>query len=805
MAVLVFTAVRAEGRARRALAQVRSERDRAVRAEQRERELRLAAQLAQQQAAHSARAEQQAARRADGQRRIAETASARAEAQQRRAETSAAAAQHQEHLARQAETRERDGRRSTARLLYDANLQLAARAWDDGATWRVKELLAMHVPKPGEEDLRSFDWRYQWKLLNGGGVTFRGHAGAVTHGAIAPDGHLVTIDDDLQLRHWDTRTRRPTKTLNLATECDLYRLALSHDGQTVVARTPSGDIRLLDTNTGRLQRVLHGHGHGAIPRVGNDWTRHFVSSLEFSRDDRQLVSLGNFDRMVWVWDTATGRVLRHVQGLAFEPMYDRLANRLTLSPDGTLLSLVQYPGSNWNLALLDLKSPVARDKFVEDAGQGGSVHSVAYSPDGKVVATGNVFGEITLYDPVAGKRARDSWVGHTRMVMQMQFSPDGKMLATGGWDTLVKLWDVATGKELHVLKGHTEPITFLAFSADGKMLASGSRDGTARLWDLDHPPETPLLKAHHNGIQPIAFSPDGRYIATGAWDRTACIWDVRNRRLLHTLPPQEWAVLSLAFSPDCRTLATGTAFSHLRLWDVATGRMRRKLWEMPRTVGPNYVRTCNSLLFSPDGKLLVAGYGSTNWGGRDYEPVLRVWDTATWRPLRTLHGHRHAISALAFSADGKILVTGSYDRTVRFWQAGTWRLLRTLADFSERVESVILSPDGRKMAVGCADGSIYWREFPAGKVVRVLNGHRMSARSIAFSPDGKRLASASGRLGQDLGPGHGTRDAQPPGSWQQRLGRRILARRQSPGHDGREIRDAGSLGGGPNAGDRGLG
>jgi hypothetical protein len=334
----------------------------------------------------------------------AQRARERADEAKRKADDSAAQASRQEHVARQAAANERSERLRNARLLYDADMELAAQAWEQGATRRVRDLLEAHEPKPGEEDLRGFDWRYQWRLLNRNALVLRGHAGGVSLGAVTPDGRLVTVDGDHQLRHWDLTSGRVVRRLSLATECPLYHMALSHDGRFLAARTSSGDIRLLDTITGRVRRVLKGHGPGAIRRSLVSQFPRDPLALAFSPDDTRVVSLGTFDRTVRVWDLTTGREVRRIEGMDLNTTHSLIAADLALSPDGRTLALAGYALEDYQATLLDLNARTARESWIRAIPcEGGTQHSVLFSPDGSALASGAFRGDVTLADPSTGK------------------------------------------------------------------------------------------------------------------------------------------------------------------------------------------------------------------------------------------------------------------------------------------------------------------------------------------------------------------------------------------------------------------
>jgi nitrous oxidase accessory protein NosD len=194
-----------------------------------------------------------------------------------------------------------------------------------------------------------------------------------------------------------------------------------------------------------------------------------------------------------------------------------------------------------------------------------------------------------------------SLTGHTDWVYSVAFSPDGKLLASGSRDWTIKLWDVASGSLVRTLSGHTGAVNSVAFSPDGKLLASGSRDWTIKLWDVASGSLVRTLTGHSESVTSVAFSPDGRLLASGSGDRTIKLWEVASGREVRTLSGHTDWVYSVAFSPDGRLLASGSNDDTIKLWEVATGSEVRTL--------TGHTDWVYSVAFSPDGKLLASGSG----------------------------------------------------------------------------------------------------------------------------------------------------------------------------------------------------
>ena len=340
-------------------------------------------------------------------------------------------------------------------------------------------------------------------------------------------------------------------------------------------------------------------------------------------------------------------------------------------------------------------------------------------------------------------------------VRSIAFSPDGKTLASGSDDDTIKLWDVATGTLKATLEGHAGSVNSVAFSPDGKTLASGSSDVTIKLWDVATEKLKTTLEEHTSSVNSVAFSPDGKTLASGSGDNTIKLWDVATRTLKVTLEEHTSSVNSVAFSPDGKTLASGSRtqdFENRRyfggaaciLWDVVTGTHIKKL-----KVNADVVY---SVAFSSDGKTLASGgnrgirildidlrnqgsdaetvallkaqilitgsgYSNSPLISRNtnrrlsiytYKNVIDLWDVPSGTLKATLEGHTGAIYSISFSPDGATLVSGSGDRTVRLWDVTRQPKIpkATLSDHGDGVYSVAFSPNGTRLASGGWDGSV---------------------------------------------------------------------------------------------------
>jgi WD40 repeat protein len=398
----------------------------------------------------------------------------------------------------------------------------------------------------------------------------------------------------------------------------------------------------------------------------------------------------------------------------------------------------------------------------------GSVQSVTFSPDGKLLLAGDTNGEIRVWQ-VADSKEILGFQAHFDWILSVSFCADNITFASAGRDGIIKLWDIRTGECLKTFSGHTNYIRCIIFSPDGQIIVSGGYDETIRFWDVNTGECLTILQSHTNWVRTIAFSPDGQTLASGSSDDTIRLWDVKTRKCLKILQGHTKAVRSVIFSIDGKSIISGSSDRTIRLWDISDGKCLKIL--------QGHTEVVESLALSNDGQFASGSQDKT----------IKLWDISTGECITTLQGHTQAVESLAFNPDGQILASCGHDQTVRLWDKNeakclkifqghsTWvvsvafspnieanslpilasannyfislwdlntgKCLKNLQGHNSFVWSVCFNPQGTMLASGSQDATIKLWDVSTGKCLRTLLGHAYMVRSVCFSPDGQILGS----------------------------------------------------------------
>jgi WD40 repeat protein len=481
--------------------------------------------------------------------------------------------------------------------------------------------------------------------------------GAVNGVAFSPDGKLLaTADDDGTAKLWDVASGRKLRAFEGHNDIvnDIFNpvnsVAFSPDGKTLATAHFDKTAKLWDVASGRELRTFEGHAES-------------VEDVAFSPDGKTLAT-ASVDETARLWNVATGqlllRLVGHASNVSAVAFSADGAFLVTASADGTariwnprsgkeLLRLAGHSYSLTSVAFSPDRSQVATGSLDKTTRIWSLAFLtperpsfVAFAPAGDQLASASLDGA-HIWDVASGRELR-VLIGPPDGVSAVAYSRDGKLLATAGYDGTAKLWDAASGQELRAIKGHDQAIGRIAFSPDGTLLATASDDMTAKLWDTRSGQELRTLEGHTDQVFDIVFSRDGTLLATASVDGTARIWDAATGKELRKLEGTA-DLNSVAFSPDGARIATAAEDGTATIWDGATGHP---------LLSVHHAVAVNAVAFSPDGAWLA----TASW-----DKTVKIWDAASGRQLYTFT-HPAEVFAATFSADGTRLATAAADGVV---------------------------------------------------------------------------------------------------------------------------------------------
>jgi WD40 repeat protein/serine/threonine protein kinase len=638
-------------------------------------------------------------------------------------------AQRETELAKRAAERSRQDAEDNAfaarQSLYAADMNLVQRTLAQNNLSGARELLHAHEPKPGEQDLRGWEWGY-FSSQTRGDDAIRVQASGTFVRSLARSSYLNGILAgwfDGRIGLYDPATGRLIR--QFAREDALIGfMVIYDDARLLITGVASGTphtLILWDISDQMHPRKLRTFQGLFRPVASLFPAKHWIAFTTKAPASTYEEDAG----LVTIRDYQTGALVRDLPESGDWPIFSR---------DGKIL----VTGS-WKGAVKVWDTQTWTNRIIQSTGR---IFHMALSPDEKLLATSSLEEQVLLWEISTGE-LKGKFLGHSALVKKVEFSPDGSLLATASYDQTIGLWDVATRREVRRLKGHENEVNAVAFSPDGKWLASGSIDSTLRLWRVDRRSQVEtVLRA-----RTIAYSADGRLVAFGNQSNRVDLWDAQTERMTKTFATEPNPV---AFSQDGTELITAIVptplpittnqISGLKFWDITSGTLKNTLLFSPSDTPISAIR------LSPDRSTLATG---------DANGSILLWDLNLGTIREKIVSQGNHIFNIAFSPDGRKLAfcgaVGEEDYLrgrMNFalngdaGRAGIWDFkTKTLRQFNANQVAIAFSPDGKMLA--CANfNEISFLDPDTTRPIGSLSGHRESVMWISFSPDGRELVSA---------------------------------------------------------------
>ena len=577
----------------------------------------------------------------------------------------------------------------------------------------------------------------------------------------SPDSRFLTSSSgETLIQLWEIATEREVPLIDLYGTASVLRF--SSDGKTLIGLSSSGAITRLNIENGKGKTK---HLKTGLFGIGLFSSEDFQGVYAMTSDK---IAIGKADGTLQLWDVATRKKLSTLRGHVdfplqplnkpVHPMFNKKnwALAVAFSPDGTRLA------SGSTDTTVRLWNTTGDRDWVTLQKHTGPTNVLAFSPDGKMLASGSTDKTVQLWDTTTGKPLA-TLTGHLNGITALAFSPDGRTLVSGSADGTIRFWQTATGTPVDTLiTGHTHTIKAATFFEDSSTLVSAAFNGEITFWDVETSQRSTVQNiGHRDWYSAVAFSPDGTKLvseaADGTWvfgafggfsttkpDNLIRLTDVSTGGELATL---QRGAGKLIFSPDDRTKTVATTTANgIRLWNTETGdELVIPLYELSLGFHEN-MPTILAVAFSPDGRWLVSG---------TTEGDIRMWDVATGEALTVFAepteqknlGH---ISALAFSPDRALLAAGTPSQ-LHLWDVRTGHKIFSVSTVHKRgwgihhdyPRPLVFSPDGTIFLSGHSSGTIQLWDVKTGDRIAALDGHTQEVETLKFSPDGETLVSTA--------------------------------------------------------------
>jgi len=602
---------------------------------------------------------------------------------------------------------------------------------------------------------------------------------AINSIAFSPDGQQILAGTGKELVIWDTETGK--KTYDSDYNHSINNLAVSPDGNYVVSASGDKTLRLWDINTGETLHIFQGHTDN-------------INTVTFSPDGKTLLSSSR-DSTLKLWDIATKKIIFTVENKSlrkdgaygyneFNEVYSA-----DFSPDGKFIISGDYQD---RLKIWDAKT----GQFIRTfADQYSGIHAVSFSPDGQSILSKSNNNTLKLWDSETGKEMQIFEQFYKKGVSrndstssQIAFSPNGKVAVSVQNNSSPTLWDIETGEKIGHFSGHAKLVKTVAFSPDGMLLVSGSEDHTVKIWNTHTREVLYTFTGHTNTVTSVAFLPDGKSIVSGGYDRALKHWKI---------PQTSSSPLSYAsYNTTSNKMILPAVIIDNKVYKTTFCLVEENRFHLCESeeIDANSEVAKNTIQYTQNGILGYLTLASLEWndikGVENYAVTLRInnqldgetyaqiidkqlipccdtpsvppaslWVNIITEPTLSFpirertDGHTYTVNSLAFSPDGKTMVSGSGDTTIKLWNVETKELIQTIIDNDNYINNVVFSPDGKMIASSSNwDGTIKLWDINTGELIRIFREtgdinfgeENTSVNTVVFSPNGTMLLSGAG-------------------------------------------------------------
>lgn len=504
-------------------------------------------------------------------------------------------------------------------------------------------------------------------------------------------------------------------------------VSYSPDGASLATASADGTVKIWDLGNGRELITYRGHAE-QVDDPSRDADRLKVGAAIFHPKQKMIASAGG--NQVHLWEPDTGK---RIKVLATLEKSDKPFKCLAFSPDGKSLATGCDDGV---LRVYDVESGKAT--FTSPA-RSARIERVAYSPNGKLIGIADNSGMAAVYAPGVGNGMplSTSVIDGAGECLGIAFTLDSGSILTCGKDAAARL--IAgpkpdgtgadnTATRLRAFTGHAGTVTDLALLPDGKFLVTGSDDKTVRVWEVQSAKQMRSFQGHMTKILAVAVRGDGRQIASASEDGAIRLWDLSTSDDHRALTEATEPVWSVAVSPDGKRAAAGGADKQIRIYEPESGKLEATL-----ATGS----AVTTVAFFPDSNRLAAAGG---------DRIVRIWDVASKKPLKEFPGHELPVLGVAVSSDSKVMISAGADGKAIGWDVEGGKPLWSWTAKSKAVCAVSIRAGGKQVAIGTADGTLAILDISGSspKELASSSAHVAGVAAVAYSPDGTKLATAGG-------------------------------------------------------------